>query len=112
MSNAIKLFYWNYDADEGVSSDDHYEAPLEETIECMENLPDSDGNFLGLELPDGEIIQFMHDDNRGLYLDIPVVNEGGSYAKVIDISACLDIIRDMYTGKKPRDIEGLVFESY
>jgi len=108
----IKLFYCDYDRDESIESDDAEHMTAAQAVSLMENLFFSDGNFLGLELPGGEIVQFMYDDAQGLLLDIPDVEKGGSYVKAIDREECLQIIRDMYDGKKPGDIPGLRFDSY
>lgn len=112
MPETIKIYYQDYDSDESMESDDEYMAPLYEAREIFEGISETDGNFFGLELESGEILQFMHDENRGLVLDIPVTAEGGSYTKVTDMASALQYIGEMYSGKKPRDIEGLVFESY
>lgn len=112
MHETLKVFCCDYDSGESITSEDECLLSVDESIECMESLSDTDGNFFGIELPDGAIVQFMHDDNRGLILDIPDVAEGGSHTRVVDPAMSLQIIRDMYNGKSPRDIEGLVFESY
>ena len=112
MSNTLKLYYWDYDMDGGIASDKPEQTTLTDALQYMEELSETDGNFLGFELADGKIIQFMHDENLGLLLDIPDIEEGGSYTKTLDLDACLQIIRDLYNGKKPMDIEGLSFDSY
>lgn len=112
MTETIKVFYQDYDSGESMESDDEYMAPLEEALEIFEGISDTDGNFFGLELESGEILQFMHDENRGLVVDIPVISEGGSYTKITDMPSALQYISDMYAGKKPLDIPGLVFEAY
>ncbi|HTF04629.1 MAG TPA: hypothetical protein VK826_11420 [Bacteroidia bacterium] len=67
----------------------------------MEELPETDGNFLGFKLiEDDEIVQFMYQDDRGLVLDIP--NEG--HEAIIDLEQCKQIIRDLYAGKRATDI--------
>lgn len=112
MADTLKIFYQDYDSGESMDSDDAYRATLIEAQKIFEGISETDGNFFGLELDSGEIVQFMHDENRGLVLDIPVVAEGGSYTKITGMPEALQYISAMYSGKKPLDILGLVFESY
>lgn len=112
MPDTLKIFYQDYDTGESMDSDDEYMAPLIEAQEIFEGISETDGNFFGIELESGEILQFMHDENRGLLLDIPAVAEGGSYTKVTNMPEALQYISDMYSGKKPLDISGLTFESF
>lgn len=98
--NQPKMFYWNYDENKGVETAAF--VPQDEALKTMESLPDTDGNFLGLEMAEAEIVQFMYQDGRGLVLDIPNVDE--PVDKVITMEQCVKIIKDLYAGKSAGDI--------
>jgi hypothetical protein len=111
-SQTIKVYYWDHEADEGISSDEPQEATVGEAIDYMEMLPITDGDFLGLELAGGETIQFMYNEDESIHVDIPDTEKAGSYTKTVDIDECVQMIRDIYGGKKPAELEGIVFESW
>jgi hypothetical protein len=112
MPQKIKLFYQNYDDNQEIDQESPIECGLDETMDYMEKLPDTDGNFLGLVLPDSCVVQFMHNEDQSICLDIPAEKKGGAYRKEIDMDECIQIIKDIYEGKDPKAIKGLIFDSF
>jgi hypothetical protein len=98
--SAPKVFYMNYDTNEGI--EDPVEMTEEEAIKILKELPTTDGNFMGMSLSNDEVVQFMHQDGRGLVLDIPMVAE--PVDKVITLDQAVQVIKDAYSGKSAEDI--------
>lgn len=100
LNDPPSVFYWNYDTNKGIESPEA--LTKEETIKLMNELPDSDRNFLGMKLADESIVQFMYQDGRGLVLDMPTLAQ--PVDKVISLEDCIHIIESVFAGKSADDI--------
>lgn len=112
MAPIIKLFYQNYDDDEGIASENPVAVTKEQAVDYMENLPPGENNFVGFVLPSGQVVQFMYtDDDGNILLDIPVAN--GAYSKSLDsFEETIEVIEYLFEGKDPMLIEGLSFDTF
>ena len=106
----LKLFLWDVETDEEISGDTPLEASPKLAIEKLQALSKEDGSFIGFELDNGSIVQFMWDDEEILNLDIPSPN--GGYEKVVSLSEAENIVERLFTGLNPKAIEGIKFEEY
>lgn len=98
-----KVFYYDYVEKRGV--EEALVMSKEDALKEMENLPATDGNFFGLELSDGSIVQFMYDGNKATwFLDIPNPVTQESYNADVTMDDALKIIGDVYGGKSADDV--------
>jgi hypothetical protein len=99
-----KVFYWDYDEQRG--TEEAIMFSKEDALAEMKKLPETDGNFFGLELSDGKIVQFMYDGGKKTwFLDIPNPVTQESYNADLTIDDVLKIISDVYDGKSADDIK-------
>lgn len=92
-----KGFYWNYDVPTGV--EEAVDMTEEEAVKIMTELSESDGNFFGLELWDGSIVQFMYDgQNKTWFLDIPNPVTQESHNSDVTRDEVIEIIHQVYDG--------------
>ena len=62
---------WDIPAEEPIT------RTLEETLDEFDRLSDTEGNFLGICLPGGGVVQFIYDDEEGLTIDVPQPETAG-----------------------------------
>jgi hypothetical protein len=99
-----KVFYYDYNEQRG--TEDGIVMSKENAIAEMQNLPESDGNFFGMELSDGTIVQFMYDGPKATwFLDIPNPVTQESYNADLSPEDVEKIISDVYDGKSADDIK-------
>ncbi len=98
-----KVFYYDYVGQRG--AEEALVMSKEDALTEMKNLPEEDGNFFGLELSDGKIVQFMYDEKKATwFLDIPNPVTQDSYNADVTRDDVLKIISDVYDGKNADDV--------
>lgn len=101
---APKVFYYDYTEQRGV--EEALVMSKEDALKEMQNLPASDGNFFGMELTDGSIVQFMYDEKKATwFLDIPNVVTQESFNADVSRDEMLEIIADVFGGKTAEEIQ-------
>jgi hypothetical protein len=101
---APKVFYYDYTEQRGTK--DAIEMSEADALEALNGLPEEDGNFLGMELSDGNIVQFMYDGNKsGWFLDIPDPETQQSYNADVTIDDVKKIVSDIFAGKTANEIQ-------
>ncbi|MFT5823503.1 MAG: hypothetical protein ACI8ZM_004765 [Crocinitomix sp.] len=110
-NNCFKCFWWDYFRDEGTDAEGA-EANLKQATDLMKELSNSDASFLGVVTPSKKTVQFIYQEDRSLRLDIPDMENDGSYTKVVAMDECLQIIKDAFHEKDAMKIKGLKFESW
>lgn len=111
MGEPLKLFWMDYATGEGREASEAEIASEEETLDKMTELSSID-SFQGIIPESGASAQFIYDGEGKLKLDIPDIENDGSYIKNIDLKEALQIIRDVFNGKDPMTIEGIKFDSW
>lgn len=99
-----KVFYYDYTEQRG--TEDGIVMSKGDAVAEIQNLPATDGNFFGMELSDGTIVQFMYDGPKATwFLDIPNPVTQESYNADITMDDAVKIIEDVYSGKSADDIK-------
>lgn len=99
-----KIFYYDYTEQRG--TEDGIVMSEGDAVAEIQNLPATDGNFFGMELSDGTIVQFMYDGPKATwFLDIPNPVTQESYNADITMDDAVKIIEDIYSGKSADDIK-------
>lgn len=99
-----KVFYYDYTEQRGV--EEALVMSKEDALREMKNLPEADGNFFGMELSDGSIVQFMYDEKKATwFLDIPNPVTQESYNADITMDDAVKIIGDVFGGKSADDVK-------
>ena len=107
----MKVFFNDIETDKEIHSSEPIELNLEEAINELFELSESDGSFIGFYAIDNSIIQFMWESDS-ILIDIPVPEQQGSLQKNVEFNECIEMIKQIYSGTKPSDIEGLTFSDW
>lgn len=103
MNTDPKVFYYDYDEQRG--TEEGIPMTKEDAIAELKKLPETDGNFFGMELADGKIVQFMYDGNKKTwFLDIPNPVTQESFNVDLTLDDAVKITGDVFDGKSAEDI--------
>jgi len=104
LTTPPKVFYYDYTEKRG--TEDAIDMSQDDALAALKSLPEEDGNYFGMELSDGSVVQFMYDGNKsGWFLDIPDPKTQESYNADVTMDDAVNIIGDVYGGKSADDIQ-------
>lgn len=107
------VFFTDYIEHGSVSHDQPKPMTKTEIIRWMETiLGHTDGNFLGLVDESGKTLQFMTNQDGSIHIDIPAVEERGSYTRTATLNSCLLIVRELGAQVRIEEIGGFDFQSW
>ena len=98
----LKVFYHNYDTNEGIDANKPQKASLELALDLFETLNQNVNNFFGIIDDNGKTIQFIafeDDDGDDWCIDIPDIEKNGFWQKVAGYDECTIFIEEFYNGK-------------
>jgi hypothetical protein len=108
----MNIYFQDYYADDSIDIDEAYEADLELALELFYELYDEKDNFFGItDDSNGKTIQFMYIKQDTWLVDIPDMENAGSWQKRTDYDECVNFIRSFYE-RKPIDTTDFSFESF
>ena len=106
---AFRVFLMDYERDRDIPAEEPITRTLEETLDEFDRLSDTEGNFLGICLPGGGVVQFIYDDEEGLTIDVPQPERRGSLTRSASFDECRRIIEGLGRDSSPTAIPGLFF---
>lgn len=105
------LFGEKIDIGLSISESNALESSLEQTIELLKNLIDDGQSFIAIK--DNEYyIKFTAIKNYLFFVEIPMENLFGAKEGYFTRIKAYGLARDLYNGKKIKDIKNLIFKSY
>lgn len=104
----MKYFYFDSVTQEGVESNAPIDGQEADILNRWETLSAEHGSFLGVFCDNGQILQFMREENY-LQLDIPDADRGGSMQKPVTREEASDLLVQAIHGANPTEIPGLEF---
>lgn len=108
----MKYFYFDSVSLASVKSQDAIEGNVDEILHTWSSLSKEDGSFLGLYTSSGHLLQCMWSDRTSVLLDIPQRDRGGSMIKSTKFDEVCILIKCVFDGLHPDQIEGLKFSSW
>ena len=95
-----KVFFSIAQTNEDVNSQSPIEVGPGESYEYLVDVVKCPNNFIGFTDSEGTTVQFMVDESNKIWLDIPSVEEQGSYGKYIttsEMTALVDSLTAPYS---------------
>ncbi len=96
----MKLFYQNYETDEGIDSGKPIEVDLAYATTIFHDLLGETENFLGLVDDDDNCIQFLYEAENNWLVDIPNPPGFENLQAYVTNEECLALIEDTFTQNK------------
>ena len=107
-----EMFYADYCEGKEILSDQPCTRTKEEILHSMDCVLHMPNNFLGIVDKSGTTLQFMVNQDKTVAVDIPQVPRQGSLTKTVELSQCLELVRELGECVDPNSIEGLEFTSW
>jgi len=104
----MKYFYFDSVTQEGVESNATIDGQEADILNRWQTLSPQHGSFLGVYCEDGQILQFMWEENY-IQLDIPDADRGGSMQKPVTQEEASELLVQVIHGQSPSDVPGLEF---
>ncbi len=104
----MKYFYFDNTTQEGVESNATLEGQEADILNAWETLSPVEGSFLGVYCENGQIMQFMWEENY-IQLDIPDADRSGSMQKPVTRSEASELLQQTIRGADPSEIPDLEF---
>jgi len=108
MSLPVQYFYFDSVTQEGVESNATIDGQEADILNRWQTLSPQLGSFLGVYCEDGQIMQFMWEENY-IQLDLPDADRGGSLQKPVTRDEASELLTQALQGANPREIPGLEF---
>lgn len=90
-----KVFYCIYQSDRNVDSNQPVPISKEEMVETLELVGGCEKNYIGFIDSDNVTLQFYVDEINKIWIEIPVVEDQGSYGKHISEKEMIDIVNTL-----------------
>ncbi|PQO39139.1 hypothetical protein C5Y96_04555 [Blastopirellula marina] len=104
----MKYFYFDSVTQEGVESSSTIDGQEADILNRWQTLSPEHGSFLGVYCDNGQILQFMWEENY-LQVDIPDADRGGSMQKPVTRDQASELLVQAIRGADPGEIPGLEF---
>ncbi|QDU74023.1 hypothetical protein Pan97_10240 [Bremerella volcania] len=104
----MKYFYFDSASHDGVESNAPIDGQEADILNRWQTLSPEHGSFLGVFCENGQILQFMWEENY-LQVDVPDAERGGSLQKPVTRDEASDLLVQAIHGICPSEIPGLEF---
>ena len=106
---SLKMFLADYCEDKASDVRPSSKDEILHSMDCVLHMP---RNYIGVTDENGVTLQFMVNEDKSTYVDIPAPAERGSYAKTTDLQDCLTIMRVIGEAIDAKTIDELAFQAW
>jgi hypothetical protein len=107
-----RVYYCDFERDEMIAADGAISKSVADILTLMDGVLTSAGSFVGLRDSQGEMVQFMVDEDGSICLDFPSPRERGSYLKSTTLEVCKTIVEEADGNLTRGDTAGLEFDPW
>ena len=109
---AYQVSYCDFETGRQVAADGTVRMDVGEIVDLMDEILTSAGCYVSVSDDDGNLIQFIVNDDDTICLDFPAPRKRGSYAKTSSLDECKAILRGLGDRIDAGDIPDLEFERW
>ncbi len=106
----LKIYFYDFENQIQLSIHEPLEASLEQTLEVYQSVSQNSNSYMGIISLQGHTVEFSKYNKFVWKVEIPHKRKKGSYQIFLTPTKLKNLIIELFEGKNPMKINGLMFE--